>query len=329
MKIGPYQLSNNLLLAPMAGITDLPFRQLCRSHGAAMAFSEMVSSKPDLRKNHRTLLKAKQEGEAEPRAIQLLGTDPQQLADAARYNAEQGAQIIDINMGCPAKKVCNVAAGSALLRNEELVANILTAVVSAVDVPVTLKIRTGWDKQNINALSIAKIAEESGIQALTVHGRTRRCGFTGEVEYSTIREVKKIVSLPVIANGDIQSPERARQVLEFTGADAIMIGRGAQGDPWIFREIEHFLCKGTHKDKPESAEFAETILEHIAAIHHFYGDYLGLRIARKHIGWYFKKTQNNQLITALHDINRITESNLQIKTIKTALDHYKDNPLAA
>lgn len=329
MKIGPYQLSNNLLLAPMAGITDLPFRQLCRHHGAAMAFSEMVSSKPDLRKNHRTLLKAKQEGEIEPRAIQLLGTDPQQLADAARYNAEQGAQIIDINMGCPAKKVCNVAAGSALLRDEKLVENILTATVNAVDVPVTLKIRTGWDKQNINALSIAKIAESCGIQALTIHGRTRRCGFTGEAEYSTIREVKKAVSLPVIANGDIQSPEQAKQVLDFTGADAIMIGRGAQGYPWIFREIEHFLDKGTHREKPDCTEFSETIFKHLSAIHQFYGDYLGLRIARKHIGWYFKKTQNNQLITTLRDINRITESDIQIKAVQTALENYKNSPLAA
>jgi tRNA-dihydrouridine synthase B len=329
MKIGPYQLNNNLLLAPMAGITDLPFRQLCRYHGAAMAFSEMVSSKPDLRKNHRTLLKARQEGEIEPRAIQLLGTNPQQLADAARYNAEQGAQIIDINMGCPAKKVCNVAAGSALLRNEELVENILTAVVNAVDIPVTLKIRTGWDKQNINALSIAKIAEACGIQALTIHGRTRRCGFTGEAEHSTIREVKKAVSLPVIANGDIQSPEQAKQVLQFTGADAIMIGRGAQGDPWIFREIEYFLDKGTHRDKPDCAEFSETILKHLSAIHQFYGDYLGLRVARKHIGWYFKKTQNNQLTTTLRDINRITESDIQIKAVRTALEYYKNSPLAA
>lgn len=329
MKIGPYQLSNNLLLAPMAGITDLPFRQLCRHNGAAMAFSEMVSSKPALRKNHRTLLKSEQKGELEPRAIQLLGTDPRQMAEAALHNVAQGAQIIDINMGCPAKKVCNVAAGSALLRDEKLVESILAAVVDAVNVPVTLKIRTGWDKQNINAPSIAKIAEKSGIQALTIHGRTRRCGFTGEAEYSTIRKIKESVSLPVIANGDIQSPEQAKQVLEFTGADAIMVGRGAQGDPWIFREIEHFLKQGSYLAKPDNLEFTETILDHIAAIHQFYGDYLGVRIARKHIGWYFKKTQNSQLIITLRDINRITESSLQIKATRIALDRYKNNNRAA
>jgi len=329
VKIGPYQLSNNLLLAPMAGITDLPFRQLCRHNGAAMAFSEMVSSKPALRKNHRTLLKSEQKGELEPRAIQLLGTDPRQMAEAALHNVAQGAQIIDINMGCPAKKVCNVAAGSALLRDEKLVESILAAVVDAVNVPVTLKIRTGWDKQNINAPSIAKIAEKSGIQALTIHGRTRRCGFTGEAEYSTIRKIKESVSLPVIANGDIQSPEQAKQVLEFTGADAIMVGRGAQGDPWIFREIEHFLKQGSYLAKPDNLEFTETILDHIAAIHQFYGDYLGVRIARKHIGWYFKKTQNSQLIITLRDINRITESSLQIKATRIALDRYKNNNRAA
>ena len=329
MKIGPYQLSNNLLLAPMAGITDLPFRQLCRHNGAAMAFSEMVSSKPALRKNHRTLLKSEQKGELEPRAIQLLGTDPRQMAEAALHNVAQGAQIIDINMGCPAKKVCNVAAGSALLRDEKLVESILAAVVDAVNVPVTLKIRTGWDKQNINAPSIAKIAEKSGIQALTIHGRTRRCGFTGEAEYSTIRKIKESVSLPVIANGDIQSPEQAKQVLEFTGADAIMVGRGAQGDPWIFREIEHFLKQGSYLAKPDNLEFTETVLDHIAAIHQFYGDYLGVRIARKHIGWYFKKTQNSQLIITLRDINRITESSLQIKATRIALDRYKNNNRAA
>ena len=329
MKIGPYQLSNNLLLAPMAGITDLPFRQLCRHNGAAMAFSEMVSSKPDLRKNHRTLLKSEQKGELEPRAIQLLGTDPRQMAEAALHNVAQGAQIIDINMGCPAKKVCNVAAGSALLRDEKLVESILAAVVDAVNVPVTLKIRTGWDKQNINAPSIAKIAEKSGIQALTIHGRTRRCGFTGEAEYSTIRKIKESVSLPVIANGDIQSPEQAKQVLEFTGADAIMVGRGAQGDPWIFREIEYFLKQGSYLAKPDNLEFTETVLDHIAAIHQFYGDYLGVRIARKHIGWYFKKTQNSQLIITLRDINRITESSLQIKATRIALDRYKNNNRAA
>jgi len=329
VKIGPYQLSNNLLLAPMAGITDLPFRQLCRHNGAAMAFSEMVSSKPALRKNHRTLLKSEQKGELEPRAIQLLGTDPRQMAEAALHNVAQGAQIIDINMGCPAKKVCNVAAGSALLRDEKLVESILTAVVDAVNVPVTLKIRTGWDKQNINAPSIAKIAEKSGIQALTIHGRTRHCGFTGEAEYSTIRRIKESVSLPVIANGDIQSPEQAKQVLEFTGADAIMVGRGAQGDPWIFREIEYFLKQGSYLAKPDNLEFTETILDHIAAIHQFYGDYLGVRIARKHIGWYFKKTQNSQLIITLRDINRITESSLQIKATRIALDRYKNNNRAA
>lgn len=329
MKIGPYLLSNNLLLAPMAGITDLPFRQLCRHHGAAMAFSEMVSSKPDLRKNRRTLLKSIQKGEPEPRAIQLLGTDPRQMAEAALHNEAQGAQIIDINMGCPAKKVCNVAAGSALLRDEKRVESILVAVVEAVDVPVTLKIRTGWDRQNINAPAVARIAEESGIQALTVHGRTRHCGFTGEAEYSTIRNVKEAVSIPVIANGDITSPEKAKQALAFTGADAIMIGRGAQGNPWIFREIDHFLMQGVHLAKPSGREFTETILEHISAIHHFYGDYLGVRIARKHIGWYFKGRQNSQLVASLRDINRVTESSDQIMAVRNALNQYNNNKQAA
>ncbi len=329
MKIGPYQLSNNLLLAPMAGITDLPFRLLCRKQGAAMAFSEMVSSKPDLRKNHRTLLKAEQKGEIEPRAIQLLGTDPQQMAEAALHNVEQGAQIIDINMGCPAKKVCNVAAGSALMRDEKLVRAILEAVVSKVDVPVTLKIRTGWDKQSINAPTIAKIAEESGIQALTVHGRTRRCGFTGAVEYTTIRQVKESVSLPVIANGDICSPQQAKQVLDFTGADAIMLGRAAQGYPWVFREIDHFLSSGQTLAKPSYHEFEETIIEHISAIHHFYGDFLGVRIARKHIGWYFKKTENSPLISTLRGINSLTENNLQIEQVKIVLEQFRHNRQAA
>jgi tRNA-dihydrouridine synthase B len=329
MKIGPYPLSNNLLLAPMAGITDLPFRRLCRKQGAAMAFSEMVSSKPDLRKNQRTRLKTEQKGEVEPRAIQLLGTDPQQMAEAALHNVQQGAQIIDINMGCPAKKVCNVAAGSALMRDETLVRAILEAVVSKVDVPITLKIRTGWDKQNINAPTIAKIAEESGIQALTVHGRTRRCGFSGEAEYTTIREIKESVSLPVIANGDICTPQQAKQVLDFTGADAIMLGRAAQGYPWIFREIEHFLSSGQTLAKPSDHEFEETIIEHINAIHHFYGDFLGVRIARKHIGWYFKKTENSHLISSLRGINKLTENNLQIEQIKIALAQFRHDRHAA
>ena len=245
MQIGPHVLRNNLFVAPMAGVTDRPFRQLCKKFGAGLAVSEMVASNSLLWGSEKTRRRANHEGEVDPISVQIAGADPKMMADAARFNVDHGAQIIDINMGCPAKKICNVMAGSALLRDEPLVGRILDAVVAAVDVPVTLKFRTGWDKQNKNALIIARIAEQAGIQLLSIHGRTRACGYTGNAEYETIAAVKAATRLPVIANGDITTPQKAKHVLEVTGADGVMIGRAAQGRPWIFRAIEHFLNTGT------------------------------------------------------------------------------------
>ncbi|WJW75188.1 tRNA dihydrouridine synthase DusB [Thiohalobacter sp. IOR34] len=288
MRIGPFELSNNLVLAPMAGVTDRPFRQLCKQLGAGLAVSEMVSSNSLLWGSEKTRRRANHEGETEPKSVQIAGADPQMMAEAARHNVDQGAQIIDINMGCPAKKVCNVMAGSALLRDEALVARILDAVVAAVEVPVTLKIRTGWDKSSRNAVRIAAIAEQAGIQALAVHGRTRACGYKGEAEYDTIRDIKQAVSIPVIANGDIRDPEKARFVLDYTGADAVMIGRAAQGRPWIFREIDHYLRSGEHLPEPDVAEIRDIMLGHLHKLYAFYGEYTGVRIARKHISWYSK-----------------------------------------
>ncbi|MGW8228397.1 MAG: tRNA dihydrouridine synthase DusB [Gammaproteobacteria bacterium] len=288
MRIGPYQLNNQLILAPMAGVTDLPFRQLCKQLGAGMAVSEMVSSNSLLWGSKKTQRRAEHAGEIEPKSVQIMGTEPEMLAEAARYNADQGAQIIDINMGCPAKKVCNVLAGSALLRDEVLVGRILDAVVKAVDIPVTLKIRTGWDRDNRNAVQIGRIAETAGIQALAIHGRTRADQYKGEAEYDTIGEVKQSISIPVIANGDITSPEKAKYVLEHTGADAVMIGRAAQGRPWIFREIDHYLRTGTKLPEPDVIEVRDILLGHLQNLYAFYGDYTGVRVARKHISWYSK-----------------------------------------
>ncbi len=288
MRIGPYQLNNQLILAPMAGVTDLPFRQLCKQLGAGMAVSEMVSSNSLLWGSKKTQRRAEHAGEIEPKSVQIMGTEPEMLAEAARYNADQGAQIIDINMGCPAKKVCNVLAGSALLRDEVLVGRILDAVVKAVDIPVTLKIRTGWDRDNRNAVQIGRIAEMAGIQALAIHGRTRADQYKGEAEYDTIGEVKQSISIPVIANGDITSPEKAKYVLEHTGADAVMIGRAAQGRPWIFREIDHYLRTGTKLPEPDVIEVRDILLGHLQNLYAFYGDYTGVRVARKHISWYSK-----------------------------------------
>jgi len=261
---------------------------LCKRMGAGMAVSEMVSSNSLLYGSEKTRRRANHEGEAEPVSVQIVGADPDMLAQAAKYNVDHGAQIIDINMGCPAKKICNVMAGSALLQNESLVARLLEAVVGAVKVPVTLKIRTGWDKQNRNAISIAKIAEMSGIQALAIHGRTRACAYTGEAEYDTIAAVKRSVNIPIIANGDITSPEKARHVLKYSGADAVMIGRAAQGRPWLFREIEHFLRTGQHLPAPEVGEIQNVLLAHVHELYDFYGAHTGLRVARKHISWYTK-----------------------------------------
>ena len=288
MQIGPYTLSNPLILAPMAGVTDRPFRQLCRRLGAGMAVSEMVSCNSLLWGSEKTRRRADHSGEPDPRSVQIMGADPHMMAEAARYNADNGAQIIDINMGCPAKKVCNVAAGSALLRDEALVGRILDAVVAAVDVPVTLKIRTGWDTAHRNAVRIARIAEQAGIQALAVHGRTRACAYRGEAEYDTIAAVKAAAGIPVIANGDIGSPEKARMVLDHTRADAVMIGRAAQGRPWIFREIDHFLQTGKQRPEPPLSEIRDILLAHLDELYAFYGEHTGVRVARKHIAWYSK-----------------------------------------
>ncbi len=292
MQIGPYQLANRLILAPMAGISDLPYRRLCRRLGAGMAVSEMVSSNSLLWGSEKTLRRAAHEGENEPRSVQIVGADPQLMAEAARHNERSGAQIIDINMGCPAKKICKVAAGSALLRDEPLVASILDAVRSAVSVPVTLKIRTGWDLQSRNAVRIARIAEDAGIAALTIHGRTRACGYTGNAEYDTIAEVKSRTTIPIVANGDIDTPQKARAVLDHTGADAVMVGRAAQGRPWIFREIDHFLRTGELLPAPSGEEIHNIVSDHLQALYAFYGEYTGVRMARKHIAWYSKGLRN-------------------------------------
>ena len=288
MQIGPYRLENPLFLAPMAGVTDRPFRILCRRHGAGMAVSEMVSSNSLLWGSEKTRRRADHRGEPSPRSVQIAGADPRMMADAARFNVDHGAEIIDINMGCPAKKICNVMAGSALLRDERRVAEILAAVVAAVDVPVTLKIRTGWSPEERNGVAIARIAEAEGIQALAVHGRTRACAYRGEAEYETIAAIKAAIGIPVIANGDIRTPEQARDVLEFTGADGIMIGRAAQGRPWIFAQIDHFLRHGECLPDPTPSEIAEIALGHLDELYAFYGEHIGVRIARKHISWYCK-----------------------------------------
>lgn len=288
IRIGPYQLTNRVILAPMAGVTDRPFRQLCRRLGAGLVVSEMVTSDTRLWNSRKSRLRLDHAGEAEPRSVQIAGGDAQMMAEAARQNQQLGAQIIDINMGCPAKKVCNKAAGSALLRDEKLVAEILEAVVAAVSIPVTLKIRTGWCAERRNGLHIARIAEQSGIQALAVHGRTRDQLYTGQAEYDTIAQIKDAISIPVFANGDVDSPEKARQVLSATGADAVMIGRAAQGRPWIFREISHFLDTGNLLAAPDLSWQQGILLEHLDALHAFYGPEHGARIARKHVGWYLQ-----------------------------------------
>jgi len=303
MQIGPYQISNRLVLAPMAGVTDRPFRQLCKRLGAGMAVSEMVSSNSLLWGSEKTKRRANHDGENEPRSVQIAGAEAAMMAEAARHNADNGAQIVDINMGCPAKKVCNVMAGSALLQNETLVAEIVNSVVKAVDIPVTLKIRTGWDRDNRNALNIARIAEDAGIQALAIHGRTRADAYKGDAEYDTIADVKSRINIPVIANGDIRTPEHAKHVLEYTAADAVMIGRAAQGRPWIFREIDHFLNTGEYLPEPELVEVRDILLEHLDNLYAFYGEYTGVRMARKHISWYSKGQKHGAAFR--HAVNRI------------------------
>ena len=327
MRIGPYQLKSNVIVAPMAGVTDRPFRQLCRRLGAGLAVSEMVTSDARLWKTQKSRTRLDHHGEPEPRSVQIAGADPRMMAEAARLNVQQGAQIIDINMGCPAKKVCNRAAGSALLKDEPLVASILEAVVGAVDVPVTLKIRTGWDPLHRNANVIAHLAESIGIQALAIHGRTRACGYKGAVEYDTIRAVKESVKIPVIANGDINSPNRAKEVLAYTGADAIMIGRAAQGNPWIFREIGHYLKTGTLPPRPSIEERRDIMLDHVQNLHAFYGEYRGVRIARKHIGWYLQEHTQGEHWRRL--INKVECTGEQLRLIRDFFDRTINENLAA
>ena len=287
-KIGPWVINRPTILAPMAGITDLPFRHICRNLGAGLSISEMITADSRLWSSRKSRYRLAHCEDDEPRSVQLAGSDPIIMAEAARANVDMGAQIIDINMGCPAKKVCKRAAGSALLKDEALVTDILEAVVNAVNVPVTLKIRTGWDADKRNGVNIARIAEASGIQALAVHGRTRACAFKGEAEYDTIANIVEAIEIPVFANGDINSPEKALAVLKKTGASALMIGRGAQGNPWLFQEINHFLATGKHLQKPSLRDISNTISEHIQALHRFYGEQMGTKIARKHVAWYLQ-----------------------------------------
>lgn len=311
LHIGPYALPNRLFLAPMAGVTDRPFRQLCRRLGAGMAVSEMITANKALWASKKSLLRANHEGEPEPRSVQIAGADPLMMAEAARHNVDQGAHIIDINMGCPAKKVCNVMAGSALLQHETLVAEILESVVNAVDVPVTLKIRTGWDRDNRNGVTIARIAEEAGIQLLSVHGRTRADAYKGDAEYDTIAEIKSRIAIPLIANGDIDSPQKAQLVLEKTGADGLMIGRAAQGNPWIFKQILHYLDHGQLLASPEVDEIRKVLIEHLENLYDFYGDYTGVRMARKHIAWYSKGLRNGNAFR--QQMNQLEQPQQQLR----------------
>lgn len=328
LKIGQYQLKNPVILAPMAGVTDRPFRQLCHKLGAGMTVSEMVTSDKRLWHTRKSQLRLDHGGEIEPRSVQIAGADPLMMAEAAKINADNGAQLIDINMGCPAKKVCKKAAGSALMRDEALVQNILHSVVKAVTIPVTLKIRTGWDQSSKNALRIAQLAEAEGIQALAIHGRSRACGYSGTAEYDTIANVKANVSIPVIANGDIDSAKKAKLVLDYTRANGVMIGRGAQGNPWIFREIVHFLQTGEILAPPSYSEICEVLLSHLEQLYSFYGEHMGLRIARKHVGWYADK--NKQNTSFKKQFNRLDSTDAQRKAI---LEHFKrltqDEVLAA
>ncbi len=301
--IGPYTLPNPVVLAPMAGVTDRPFRQLCRELGAGLVVGEMVSGNPDLRNTRKSKLRLDHSGEPEPIAVQIVGGDPLVMAESAVFNVSNGAQIIDINMGCPAKKVCNTAAGSALLRDEPLVKDILQSVVEAVDVPVSLKIRTGWSPDMRNAIRIAEMAEAAGIVSLAVHGRTRACGYGNTVEYDTIRDVKQSVSIPVFANGDITSAQKAAEVMQYTGADGVLIGRAAQGRPWIFREIVHYLNTGELLAEPELDEVQAILVRHLRSLYEFYGEYLGVRIARKHVSWYLQTQPGNGFRKAFNQLD--------------------------
>ena len=323
MRIGPWQLPNPVFVAPMAGVTDRPYRQLCKRLGAGYAVSEMAASNPRLWNSVKTSRRLDHDGEADPISVQIAGSDPDMMAEAAVFNISKGARIIDINMGCPVKKVCNVASGSALLRDETLVARIVQSVVQACkpyEVPVTLKTRTGWDKTSRNALRVATLAQDMGIAALTLHGRTRADMYKGHAEYDTIRQVKQALEIPVIANGDIDSPEKAKYVLQYTGADAVMIGRAAQGRPWIFREIAHYLATGTHLTPPTFGELRECLLEHLEDHYRFYGEYTGVRSARKHIGWYLGHMPGAQ--TLITCINQAEHTADQIRALEQWFDQH-------
>lgn len=319
MYIGPYQLSNNLIVAPMAGVTDRPFRTLCKYFGAGHAVSEMMTSDQTLRMSKKSLYRANFDGELAPISAQIAGSEPQELAEAARYQVANGAQIVDINMGCPAKKVCSKLAGSALLKDENLVARILDTVVAAVDVPVTLKTRLGYLNGNENIMRVAKRAEEAGIAALALHGRTREDMYLNTARYSLIKDVKSMLSIPVIANGDIDSPEKAKYVLDYTGADAVMIGRAAQGRPWIFREIAHYLQTGEHLAAPEIQEVKDVLLGHLSELYQFYGEYSGCRIARKHIAWYTKGLRSsNEFRQSMYKVENTAD---QAKVVEAYFNH--------
>ncbi|QHH96248.1 tRNA dihydrouridine synthase DusB [Acinetobacter dispersus] len=325
MYIGSYQLSNNLIVAPMAGVTDRPFRTLCKYFGAGHAVSEMMTADKTLRMSKKSLYRANFDGELAPISAQIAGSDPEQLAEAARYQVSNGAQIVDINMGCPAKKVCNKLAGSALLQDEDLVARILDAVVSAVDVPVTLKTRLGFLNGHENILRVAKRAEESGIAALALHGRTREDMYLNTARYELIKQVKELIDIPLIANGDIDSPEKAKYVLDYTGADAIMIGRAAQGRPWIFREIAHYLKTGEHLAAPDIAEVKAVLLGHLTELYDFYGEYSGCRIARKHIAWYTKGLRSsNEFRQNMYKVENTAD---QAKVVESYFDELLDQGL--
>jgi len=319
MHIGPYHLPTPLLLAPMAGVSDRPFRAICRRFGAALTVSEMVSANPLLRDSVKSRRRLDHAGEPAPRAVQIAGADPAEMADFARYNVDRGAQIIDINMGCPAKKVCGRQAGSALLRDEVLVGRILEAVTAAVEVPVTLKIRTGWDPAHRNGVTIARIAERAGIRALTVHGRTRACGFTGHAEYDTIAAIKAAVTISVIANGDIDGPEKAQRVLRHTGADAVMIGRAAQGNPWIFTDIAHYLRTGRRTPAPDPDVVASILIDHLHAMHDFYGGRDGVRFGRKHLGWYARRLPGGASLW--RSVSRVDDPAAQLAMIEDWRQH--------
>jgi len=321
MQIGQWTFPNQVFVAPMAGVTDRPFRQLCKRLGAGHAVSEMAASNPALWDSVKTARRLDHTGEIDPITVQIAGADPEMMAQAARYNIDKGARIIDINMGCPAKKVCKVAAGSALLQHETLVARILDSVVQACaphGVPVTLKTRTGWDRDNRNALRIAHLAQAAGIAALTLHGRTRADRYEGQAEYDTIAEVKAAIDMPVIANGDIDSPQKARAVLDYTGADAVMIGRAAMGRPWIFREIDHFLRTGSILAEPQLIEIRDLLLHHLQDHYAFYGEYTGVRTARKHIGWYMSNVPDGASLTT--SINAIDNTAEQARAVQSWFD---------